>query len=871
MTSPVQHTVVRTQDPHRVTLMTMRKTALEASETWSIRELAARIATRAGSRDYREQMRLIYQWIITHWKYVMEPSEFVHGNATRLLEYVAGTKYNAPGQDPLRVDLISMPVREHGWGDCDDVATLTAAMVRAIGFRVFFRVAQSKSGAHVSVLARLPDGGFVSIDPVGHPKHEFGWALAAPKLSIFDVESGQVQGVSAANAPMRGAETGGTTVQHAETYFIAPGNRLEGGTTRGHWCAVAANDLSGPRSLTVPMRNYRMIKRGIAVDGTPAIDESGRQYKYSSGRDLWVRSALKNTPRLMRSSFRGGALGQTDLDEFGAPDLGDEFDGFGDEFDGVGQINFDEFGQVNFDEFGQANGSYYPLGGRLRDRIRRRRAARAERRGRRKVRRKKRRAKVRKFFKRIGAGFRKVMAKILSSKWVQNIVAGILQAYGIPMRLTRAVLSAGASLIKQGGISGFIRLLRKDKKAAMRMIARAGKAGLKGAGIDIDKIKAKRRKRMSGFGGDPVMLTGMGALYDYDSTPDNVGTQYRLRQQSMRGPMSSPFYAAPVISINGAFGVVDGSDLDVAATPTPGKYYQVKSGDNLSSVAQEAYGTKGGMNYKRMKWINAVKANQYAFDASATDNLFPAGKISFMPRFSQDPAAAVAGQSGNHWATLWLPEASGDEPPEELPDTPDIPGTDVNTDIPGEGDDDASVDTPDLPSEDPPDGTIPDTGDIKPDADPPGDTQLPDGGDSGDTSTDTTDVVVPDTDGGDNIVGPPGPAGPAGPSGEMGPAGPQGPMGPGGEGGGGVGPAGPVGPLGPMGPAGVEGSVGPMGPGGEDGSPGGPGAPGGMGPTGPMGPAGPSGQGGTAIPAMAIIAGLAIIGGVLGRGRGRAA
>lgn len=189
---PANHVIIRTTAPHKETLDRMRATALEASRTWAIRELAARIATRAGPRDYVGQLRGIYQFIIRRWRYVMEPEEFIHGTARSALKYVLGTKYNAPGQNPEDVDLDAMPLVEYGWGDCDDVSTIASALVMAIGLKAFFRVAQGGGGAHVSVIARLPNGKGVSVDPVGHPDHDFGWVMPAPKVEHYSLELGRM-------------------------------------------------------------------------------------------------------------------------------------------------------------------------------------------------------------------------------------------------------------------------------------------------------------------------------------------------------------------------------------------------------------------------------------------------------------------------------------------------------------------------------------------------------------------------------------------------------------------------------------------------------------------------------------------------------
>ncbi len=833
-------TVIRTSDPHAVALLAMRRAALEASRSWTFRELAGRLAARAGPRDYVGQLQAIYNFVVKRWRYVMEPEEFVHGSGSSAIAHVLGTKYVAPGSDPMHVDLLNLPDGEKGWGDCDDVSTIVAGMVMAIGLQAYFRIAESPQGAHVSVVAQLPDGRRVSVDPVGHPNHKFGWSMAAQKVTLINVERpGAVP--EQTGSPL--GRIGNTPMQHAETYFLrtdANGLQLQGGTRRGHWCAVSRNDGDGPRSLTVPMRQYRMLKRGITTDGMTGVDEMGKVYKYCNARDLWIDQRLRQVPRLAKPGMMGGVL-----DDIPAAFRG-PLDNIPAEFRG---------------EFGNTDLMQFPFSGRRsrrKARRRKRKQARAERRGRRKVRRKKRRTRARKFFKRIGAGFRKVLAKIMNNKWVQNVIAGILQAYGVPMRLTKGVIAAGASLIKQGGIIGFIKLLRKDKKAAMRMIATAGKAGLKGAGIDLDKFKKRARGRMQGLAGDgvygaPVQLNGMAALYDHDAS--GLGTYYQIAQASRGRQYSAPFSAAPVVAITGASGLYELGEQDIAASPTPGQWYSIQAGDNLSKVSRLAYGTSGGQNYKRMKWINAVAANQYAFDASAVDNLFPNGKITFMPRFSDEPAEAVQGVAGNDWATIWIPEVEGDEPPETVPPVDDTTDVDPPVVIPDDVEP-PDTDTDDLPPIEPPDVDPPDLPDeIPPDVDPVDPPIVPGDDDDDDIEPPVVDPP-PDTDGGDVVVGPPGPAGPAGAAGAagaMGPAGEAGPRGYPGDGGETM--VGPMGPAGAVGQQGPDGSVGQMGPAG---------VPGQMGPRGPMGPAGPGGTGGggDGPPGWAIAGLLAIAGGL---------
>lgn len=789
MNAPIQHRRIKTRDPHKVALAVMAKTAREAARTWTVREFAGVLAARAGPRDYVAQLRQIYDEITRRWRYVMEPDEFVHGSASSLIGHVLGTRYNAPGQDPTRVDLAKMSTNLKGWGDCDDVATAVAALAIGIGMpKVFFRISENPGGAHVSVVVETPRGERVSIDPVGHPDHNFGWAQPAQRVQLVDINT-------IGPAPLAGID-GGTNMQAVETYFIAPGNQLAGGTQRSHMCAVLGNDFDGPRSLTVPMRQWRSIRRGIMTDGMAGVDENNKVYKYCANRDLWIDEALRAVPNLQKPAAMGGV------------------------FEDGGRLS-SRAGRVIAYPLDPG-----PLG---------RRSSRPTR--------KKRRMRGRKFFKRIGKGFRKVMARVLNSKWVQNVVAGVLQAAGMPMRLTKGVIAAGSKIIERGGVRAFLRLLRTDRKAAMRMIAAAGKAGLAAAGVDAGQWKERAKKRAllairsgarrAGMRGIedvvPVEpeLVGMGALYDHNSQPNNVGTGYWLQQQSLKGAMSQAFRVAPVVSIQGAFGIVDINDSIIAPTPTPGMWYQIdpKVARSLSKTAALAYGTSGGTNLKRQKWINQVQANQYAFDPTAIDNLHKAGKITFMPRFSADPAEAVRGVPGKHWATIWIPEREHDEPPELVtPPIPELPDPTPPPILPPPTTELPDTTTPTLPPTDPDDDT--------------GDKDLPPvvaDDDVGDPIPPTTgDPVVlpnddveptPDDEIPDPIVGV-GPRGPAGAAGATGPAGVAGPRGLPGVGEGSPGERGASGARGPAGPAGVPGSIGPIGP------------------TGPTGPAGAGGTGG---------------------------
>jgi hypothetical protein len=573
-----QHLAVRTGAPAVLTLRTMGRVAKEAADTWTFRKWAARLATRAAPRDYRGQLRHLYKGVLERWRYVAEPEEWVHSSPRSSIAHVLGVEYNTlPGTDPTRVDLDRIPATAKGWGDCDDVSTVVAAGVRALGMTPYFRVSRSGRGGHVSVLARTPRGELVSVDPVGHPEHGFGWAQRAPSVEIWDLDGRPVSTLQLGQP----AETGARDMygRHAMTAMYGatdsgPHTTMLGGlegdevmfrtsANSPHYCRTVMGDIDGPRVLAVPMRHLRLMKRGLMQEGTPAVDEHGKSYVYHPGHDMWIDT------RLARSR-----LGQ----------LPESMGGFRSFFRRIGR---------GF-----------------------RKAFKA----------------VRRVVKRVVKAVRWVTSKIMGSKFVQKIIGGILQMYGIPSRLTQGVLAAAAQFIKQGGIFGFIRMLRKNPRMALALAAKAARAGLQRAGV------------MSG--------------------PEEYGPEF---SECSQGGRCVP--VQPVLGLVGVYGVDELGALEAAATPTPGRWYRVKKGDTLLGVAGAAYGFRSGPErYKRAKWINEASANAPYVNPRNTDNLFPRGKVELQPDWSCDNELNIRGATGTCYPLLWIPVTVGDEPVEAMPE-----------------------------------------------------------------------------------------------------------------------------------------------------------------------------------------------------------
>lgn len=264
----------------------MARAALATGETPTMRRLFARLAARAGPRDYRGQLGELFREIVKRWRYVAEPGEWVSGTPRAVLGNVLGLSH-WPGLDPLNADVLSLPddPTRRGWGDCDDVATLTAAGAHALGMRPFFRVARGPDGAHVSVTVITPAGERVELDPVGHPDHGPGWALEGPEIQIshYDLTKGRETMALGAD-PSAWRDSIERYAPQFEPYDVDD--------EEAHAAIVHPGDMLGERILTLPDHLARRWARGVVVDETPAVDQFGDLHVYDADTDLWLPPAL---------------------------------------------------------------------------------------------------------------------------------------------------------------------------------------------------------------------------------------------------------------------------------------------------------------------------------------------------------------------------------------------------------------------------------------------------------------------------------------------------------------------------------------------------------------------------------------------------
>lgn len=191
----------------RRTIKLVGQAIKNATNYLPLRNHAASLATLAKPKDYLGQVREIYKDIIKRWRYVNDPF------GVELLTYGPEALYRLVlGLDGKGVG------RGYGAGDCDCVSAAAGAMLQAIGRPVRIAITAppgapaGRQFSHIFVQALVPRVGWVTVDPVVHPKHGFGHTPAHSRIAYFGLD-GQLYGYSGNAKSLAGLQESGETMQ----------------------------------------------------------------------------------------------------------------------------------------------------------------------------------------------------------------------------------------------------------------------------------------------------------------------------------------------------------------------------------------------------------------------------------------------------------------------------------------------------------------------------------------------------------------------------------------------------------------------------------------------------------------------------------
>ncbi len=148
-----------------------------------IRNHAAALASLARPKDYLGQVAQIYKDATRRWRYVKDPV------SREMVSYSPEVLYNlVMGMDGVGAGL------GFGVGDCDCITGAIGAQLESVGFPVRIAITAPITAppgnmfGHVFAQANVPKVGWVTVDPVMHPKIGLGRAPRHSRIAFFNLD-----------------------------------------------------------------------------------------------------------------------------------------------------------------------------------------------------------------------------------------------------------------------------------------------------------------------------------------------------------------------------------------------------------------------------------------------------------------------------------------------------------------------------------------------------------------------------------------------------------------------------------------------------------------------------------------------------------
>lgn len=155
----------------------------QGAEYLPIRHLAGRAAATAPAKDYKAQMKAVYDAITkSWWRYTFDP--------------VGAEVLTVTPKAIFEVTLGSGKPNHSGYADCDDIATAAGALLRSIGFQVIIATTVKPGSPnifdHVFIFAKSPKTGWICFDPVLYdpvdfPGRGFGDVVPFHRMALWSL------------------------------------------------------------------------------------------------------------------------------------------------------------------------------------------------------------------------------------------------------------------------------------------------------------------------------------------------------------------------------------------------------------------------------------------------------------------------------------------------------------------------------------------------------------------------------------------------------------------------------------------------------------------------------------------------------------
>ena len=183
-----------------------------AAEYAPIRNHAAAVATLAPPKDYLAQLNLIYDDFLRRWRYVRDPAhkEMVTYTPEAVWRYV------------LAGDGVGVGLGK-GAGDCDCATVAIGAELLSTGFPVRLCTTASPRDqfgqlySHIFPQAFIQNLGWITVDPVLHPRQGFGALAPHSRIAYWDLDGHLLK---KSNKMM--GEDGGNSMLHGQSEYEYP-------------------------------------------------------------------------------------------------------------------------------------------------------------------------------------------------------------------------------------------------------------------------------------------------------------------------------------------------------------------------------------------------------------------------------------------------------------------------------------------------------------------------------------------------------------------------------------------------------------------------------------------------------------------------
>jgi hypothetical protein len=328
----------------RETLRQIGSAIRNASVYPPIRNHAAAVASLAPPKDFLSQLQHLYKDFISRWRYVKDPTS---------RELVTASP-QAIWRLTMAGDGIGVGYGK-GAGDCDCATVALGSMLEAIGFRTRLgttagvKAPPGRLFSHVFIQAHVPKIGWITLDPVLHPKRGFGETAYHSRIAWWDLDGNPIghkgnylgetteeidmampantniewwedMGMGAVTdeaweEPAEWSQYGlndwgwirsqdGTPLSAVGLYGYTDGSQLN-----GLMAEVDTNDTWEPASTTNPTGTYRTPMLELSIDdydylqkhGTPysgmlALGDTGETYVYD-GLSGWFKKIFKKVKK----------------------------------------------------------------------------------------------------------------------------------------------------------------------------------------------------------------------------------------------------------------------------------------------------------------------------------------------------------------------------------------------------------------------------------------------------------------------------------------------------------------------------------------------------------------------------------------------